>query len=85
MHSGMVPGRAECTEEHAGRVAGFTGDKHVGYFFKAGTVLRCWNVPTFNGHAYPNPGELAASYGFSCTALKVVNAAGVDGSDLVAE
>ena len=84
MDSGVIPWIAECTEEHAGRAAGFTGYEHVGYFFEACTVLRCWDVPTFNGHAQPNPCELAASYAFSGTALKVVNAPGIYRSYLVA-
>ena len=64
--------------------ASFTGYEHVGYFFKACTVLRCWDVPTFNGHADPNPSELATSYGFSGAALKVVDASWVYCSYLVA-
>ena len=41
-------------------------------------------MPTFNGHAQPNPSELATSYGFGGAALKVVNASRVYCSYLVA-
>ena len=84
MYSGVIPWVAECTEEYAGRAAGFTGYEHVGYFFEACTVLRCWDVPTFSGHAQPDPSELATSYGFGGVALKVVNASWVYCSYLVA-